>query len=140
MNQQSNNLILAQEWFARANDDELSAMAILKEKDGSPNTVCFLSQQIVEKFLKGFLVFKVKRFPKLHQLEELIKLCSEIDNQFKKLKTDAKSLSGFYISTRYPGDYPQFTFKDAENAFKKALRIKNFVLGKLNKLTETRSQ
>jgi HEPN domain-containing protein len=132
MNQPDNkNLILAQEWFARANDDELSAKDILKDREGSPNTVCFLSQQIAEKFLKSFLVFKIKRFPKVHQLEKLINLCNKIDDQFESIKEDAKYLSEFYISTRYPGDYPQFTFKDAEIAFKKAMKIKNFVLVKI---------
>ncbi len=132
MSQRNNkNLLLAQEWFLRAGDDELSAKSILKNKDSSPNTVCFLSQQIAEKFLKGFLVFKGVRFSKIHQLDRLVALCGEIDNQFENIKKEAEYLSEFYISTRYPGDYPQFTFKDAESAFEKAMGIKNLVLKKV---------
>ena len=36
------NLILATEWFKKADDNEASCEASLKEKAG-PNTVCFLS-------------------------------------------------------------------------------------------------
>ncbi len=93
MSQRNNkNLLLAQEWFLRAGDDELSAKSILKNKDGSPNTVCFLSQQIAEKFLKGFLVFKGVRFSKIHQLDRLVALCGEIDNQFENIKKEAEYL------------------------------------------------
>lgn len=35
------------------------------------------------------------------------------------------------LNTRYPGDYPQFTFKEAEQAFGNAINIKNFVLEKI---------
>ncbi len=55
------------EWFAKADDDEKSIRAILKE-GGAPSTACFLSQQIAEKYLKGLLVFLGKSFPKIHDL------------------------------------------------------------------------
>ena len=132
MSQQNNkNLELSKEWFLRAQDDEISAQDILEDKQGSPNTVCFLSQQMAEKLLKGFLAFHRKRFPKVHHLDRLINICKGIDSEFEKLRGDAEDLSEFYISTRYPGDYPQFSFQDAERAFKKALKIKSFVLSKI---------
>lgn len=131
MKPQNNNLELAKEWFLRAQDDELSIKDILEDRQGSPNTVCFLSQQMAEKYLKGFLVFSKKRFPKIHHLDRLVALCKEIDSQFEKLRSDAEELSEFYISTRYPGDYRQFSFKDAEEAFKKALKMKDLVLKKV---------
>ncbi len=125
-----NLLVLANEWFLKAKDDELSAKDILKDQKGAASTVCFLSQQMAEKYLKGYLVFKNKEFPKIHDLDKLVKLCANIDSRFVKIKTDAKFLSGFYIATRYPGDYPEFTFKDAKKAFEKAIKIKKFVLNK----------
>jgi HEPN domain-containing protein len=121
---------LAKEWFLRAQDDELSIKDILEDRQGSPNTVCFLSQQMAEKYLKGFLVFHRKRFPKIHHLDKLLNLAKKIDDQFENLRKEAEELSEFYITTRYPGDYPQFTFKDAEKAFKGALKIKEFILRK----------
>ena len=129
-NNKSNLEILANEWFAKAQDDELSAKDILNGKEGAPSTVCFLSQQMAEKFLKGFLVYKEKELLKIHDLDKLIKLCEEIDISFNEIKNPAKSLSDFYISTRYPGDYPEFTWPQAEKAFIFATEIKRFVLEK----------
>ncbi len=122
---------LTKEWFLKAQDDELSDRDILTDREGAASTVCFLSQQIAEKSLKGYLVFKERRFPKIHDLDKLVRLCKIIDSEFGKIKNDAKHLTDFYIATRYPGDYPQFNFKDTEKAFKKALKIKNFVLDKV---------
>jgi len=121
-----------EEWVKRANDDELSLEAILKER-GAPNTACFLSQQMGEKYLKAFLVHKKKWYPKVHALDALWELCNKIDSSFEELKNDAVFLNDFYVTTRYPGDYPSFSMKDAREAYQAALRVKNFVLGKIGK-------
>lgn len=122
-----------EEWIKRATDDELNAHSILTHRDGTPNGVCFLSHQMAEKYLKSFLVFQKKWFPKIHPLDKLVELCKNIDNSFVNLKEDAIFLNAFYIPTRYPGDYPEFSWQEAEQAFEAALRIKNFVLGKVKK-------
>lgn len=127
-NSPKTNLPLAKEWFAKATDDELSIKDILNDREGSPNTVCFLCQQMAEKYLKGYLVFYNIEFPKIHQLDKLINLCKKEDKQFEKLRKEAELLSEFYISARYPGDYTIFSFIDAEKAYKAASRIKEFIL------------
>jgi len=119
-----------EEWIRRANDDELSLEAILKE-GGAPNTACFLSQQMGEKYLKAFLVHKKKWYPKVHALDALWELCNKIDSSFKVLKNDAVFLNDFYVTTRYPGDYPSFSMKDGREAYEAALRVKDFVLDKI---------
>lgn len=133
MKNQKNIEELAKEWFLKANDDELSAKDILSDKEGASSTVCFLSQQMAEKYLKGFLVFSGKRFPKIHDLDKLVRLCGEAESEFKKIKNEAKYLTDFYIATRYPGDYPEFFWRDAEKAFRFAIKIKDFVLNKIEK-------
>lgn len=60
---------LAEEWFSKAKDDEMSAKDILQDREGAASTVCFLAQQMAEKYLKGYLVFQGKDFPKIHQLD-----------------------------------------------------------------------
>ncbi len=127
-NKKENLKKLAQEWFLKARDDELSSKDILGDKEGAASTVCFLSQQIAEKYLKGYLVFKGKKFPKIPDLDKLVRLCKKVAPEFENIKNEAKYLTDFYIVTRYPGDYPQFSFKEAEQAFRKALKIKKFVL------------
>lgn len=132
-NKFSSQELQVKEWLKRAEDDELNARSILTHKDGTPNGVCFLSHQMAEKYLKAFLVYKKKWFPKIHPLDKLAKLCSEFNPSFKDLKEDVIFLNGFYVPTRYPGDYPEFSWQEAEQAFKAATRIKHFVLKKIQK-------
>lgn len=117
------------EWFKKAKEDELSAMIIIRE-GGAPSTACFLAQQIAEKYLKGLLVFYNKKFPKIHDLFELETLLLKITPEIKEVQQDLEFLNRYYIETRYPGDYPQFSLKEAKEAFEKALKIKEFVLKK----------
>lgn len=44
------------EWLKKAEEDELSIGAILKENGGAPSTACFLAQQMAEKCLKSLLI------------------------------------------------------------------------------------
>ncbi|MEK9135263.1 MAG: HEPN domain-containing protein [Patescibacteria group bacterium] len=125
---------LASEWFAKAGDDELSARDILKDREGAASTVCFLSQQMGEKYLKGYLVYQEKSFPKIHQLDRLVKLCEKLDADFAKIMGEAEYLTGFYVATRYPGEYPQFSFEEAKEAIERAIKIKDFVLEKVFKV------
>ena len=130
-NRFSSQELQVKEWLKRAEDDELNARSILTHRDGTPNGVCFLSHQMAEKYLKSFLVYKKKWFPKIHLLDKLLELCSKIDNSFLKLKNDAIFLNAFYTPTRYPADYQEFSWKEAEQALKTATRIKDFVLTKI---------
>lgn len=123
--------LIVGEWIKRAQDDELNARSILTHRDGTPGGACFLSQQIAEKYLKAFLVEKKGEFPKVHHLEYLLKICAEINNDFVLLKDDAVLLSDFYVESRYPGNYPEFTWQEAEKAYESAGKIKEFVLLKI---------
>lgn len=121
------------EWFKKANDDELNAASLLTHRDGVPSGVCFLSQQMTEKYLKGLLVLYDQKFPKVHDLLELETLLLKIAPQIKESHQDLKSLNRYYIETRYPGDYPDFSWPEAEEAFKAAQRIKRFVWEKIKR-------
>lgn len=124
-----------QQWFTKADEDCLSANAILKDKDGAPSTVCFLSQQMAEKYLKGMLVFYGQEFPKVHDLLELESLLLEKTLEIKEFHEELKLLNRYYIETRYPGDFPEgFYWKDAEEALDSAQKIKEFVLTTIDKI------
>ena len=125
--------LLTREWIKRAEDDEINIIANLKHRDGTPTPICFLSQQMAEKYLKAFLVKKKKEFPKIHHLEFLLNLCLAINQSFANLKSEAVMLIKCYVANRYPGDYPEFTWQDAEKAYQAALQIKNLVLTNLEK-------
>ncbi|MDP3996024.1 MAG: HEPN domain-containing protein [bacterium] len=123
----NSNIKAHEEWIKKVADDELNAQSILTHRDGAPSGVCFLSQQIAEKYLKALLVFHQKPFLKVHDLLELETRLLEIEPDVKTLHQELVSLNRYYIETRYPGDYPDFSWQDADEAFKAASDIANFV-------------
>ena len=129
----SSKELQVEEWIKKGKDDELNARSILKHRDGTPGGVCFLSQQMTEKYLKAFLVGRKQWFPKIHPIDKLTQYCQKVDFSFLELKDDAIFLTEFYVETRYPSDYPEFSWKEAEQAFAAAQRIKDFVLKKIRK-------
>jgi HEPN domain-containing protein len=91
-------------WLFRANED----IAVVENLSSSniafyTSTICFHSQQAVEKFLKAFLIFHEVDFPKTHDLDFLLMECQKIHNSFMDI--DLKSLSDFGVSIRYPDDF-----------------------------------
>jgi len=122
--------IQVEEWTKRAEDDILATEVMLKE-GGLPTPACFHAQQAAEKYLKAFLVHKKKWYPKIHSLNALWELCYGIDTDFEEIKKDAVFLNEFYAATRYPGDYPSFSMKEAKEAYDAALRVRDFVVKKI---------
>ncbi|MBI5306296.1 HEPN domain-containing protein [Candidatus Wolfebacteria bacterium] len=123
--------LLAEEWIKKAKDDELNASSILKHRDGTPSGVCLLSHQMAEKYFKAYLVLKKGSYPKIHFLDKLTEISMKIDHSFIELKEEVALLDPFYTPTRYPGDYSDFLWDDAEKAFRATLRIKEFILDKI---------
>ncbi len=118
-------------WFDFAREDLLMAEGALERR--IYNQTCFHSQQGVEKTLKGFLRTKKQNIPKIHFLEELIELCSNIDHQFKSLKSRCSILDRYYIPTRYPDALPGMLPEglpqkdDAEEALETLRKVMDFV-------------
>lgn len=123
---------LVSEWLEKAHDDELNARSIMTHRDGTPSAACFLSQQMVEKYLKALLTFHKIEFSKVHDLILLAELLGKNEPEILDLKNDFAVLNRYYIETRYPGDYPEFSWQDAEKAFETAQKIKTFVVDKIS--------
>ena len=91
-------------WLFKANED----IAVIESLVNSgteyyTSTICFHAQQAVEKFLKGFLVYKNIDFPKTHDVDFLIIECQKVDKE--TFDIDLKSLTDFGVSVRYPDDF-----------------------------------
>jgi|SRR3989338_2041837 len=117
------------DWLKKAEEDELVIVRILEMGPFSP--ICFHSQQMAEKLLKALLIYSHSEPPKMHDLVELGALIEPAYADIKDLKHELKRLSQFYIQTRYPADYPEFTKKEAAESFDMATRIKEFVMSKI---------
>src|SRR3989344_2764104 len=129
-----NKTQLINEWIARANDDELNARSVLKHRDGTPANVCFLSQQMAEKYLKALLLSYTGDYPRTHDLNQLASLLEDyVSSIFYEMKSEIGFLNPYYVTTRYPADVSieSFTWEMAEQAFKATEKIKEFVLLKI---------
>ena len=91
---------LALQWIAMGEED-LDAARILIENNGSFRTVGFHCQQAVEKFLKAFLVYSEIKFPKIHDLTELYKLCVQADSSVQLDLDYLIHLTEFAVEIRY---------------------------------------
>ena len=118
-----------QQWILKAEDDVRWAENDFKSK--LYEEVCFISQQIIEKSLKAFLIYKKQHLLKIHDLPALLARCIQIDESFSQFEDACKKITEYYIETRYPGVDFQATEKMAAEAVNQAKEIFEFVKQKL---------
>lgn len=118
-------------WVIKANNDLTVAEHELNtsRKERVTEAICFHCQQAVEKYLKAFLIFHKQDFGKTHNLEYLLKLCSQQDKEFQAV--DVGNLSFYAVEIRYPDDFYIPTTKEAKENIKIAKQVKKFVLKKI---------
>ncbi len=124
---------LWQEWVKKADDDELNIKSILKHQDGTSNWVGFLAQQMAEKYLKALLVFHKRGYPKIHDLLRIASLIAPLAENVLAFDEELRRLTRLYIIDRYPGEMAELSWKEAEDAYAAARRIKEFVLSEIAK-------
>lgn len=120
-------------WLLKAFNDYKTAERLISAppEEIITDTLCFHCEQFVEKCLKAFLVNKKMDFKKVHDLEYLVKLCSDIDSEFEWLYEVAKKLSDYAVEVRYPEEFYTPTLEEAKECFEIASKVKDFVFGKL---------
>jgi HEPN domain-containing protein len=128
---QNNSKKLAKEWF-RIGDNEFGFAKLgFEDFDAFYPQICFQCQQAVEKYLKGFLVYHKQKFYKIHDLTELAKLCAKVDKDFLNFLPKTDILSQYYLTSRYPLEYPEAGKKEAKEALEIAKEIIEFIKIKL---------
>lgn len=115
-----------EQWLEKAEHDLLAAQLIIEQRPVILDISCFHSQQAVEKYLKTFLIYHKKDFPKTHNLDLLLKHCSDICGHFKAI--DVKNLEDFAVRARYPHDFLLPTQEEAEEFYQIAIQTKALVL------------
>ena len=119
-------------WFRRADNDLHVARLALNASHPLAEIACFHAHQCAEKCLKGYLVSKQTPFRFVHELAYLIRLCMETDPDFSALLDSAAELQDYATDARYPSEeFEPPTSKEAEEALKRAERIRKFVLSRL---------
>lgn len=89
-------------WLDRSESDLGYAKAGLRE--GYYPQACFVAQQAIEKALKGYLICRRRRYPKIHKLVELAALCKE--GWLNGFHEGLKIVDMYYIPSRYPEALP----------------------------------
>lgn len=130
---------LYQEWLKKVEEDEFAGKEILDGKQFHA-PACFHFQQVAEKSLKALLIFYGKEFPRIHDLIALASLIEPISPDIKNYKSDLEFLNRYYIETRYPGDYSEFTLEETQKALGSALNVKNFTLEKIKNPIKKRAE
>ena len=101
----------------------------IKDEEPITDVICFHCQQAAEKYLKAYLISKNVDFGKTHNLEYLVKLCSEIDTEFENVKVG--DLSFYAVEVRYPDDFYMPTIDEAKESLKLAKELEVFIKNKL---------
>jgi HEPN domain-containing protein len=108
---------LTHDWVEKAEGDFLVAMQIMRRrKQRVYDAACFHCQQMVEKYLKAYLVEAGLPFPKTHDLPTLLQLLLPLKPLWKAYEPPLKSLTEYAVNFRYPGD--NATLTEAKNAMK----------------------
>ena len=102
---------ITREWVDKAEADFHSAQLVLQPPSGSPNLdlVCFLSQQCVEKYLKGVLQAHDIEFSKTHNLTHLLDLVLPMQPLWESWRSAFRLLTEYAVEFRYPGEWADST-------------------------------
>ncbi|OFW21464.1 MAG: hypothetical protein A3H97_16000 [Acidobacteria bacterium RIFCSPLOWO2_02_FULL_65_29] len=103
-------------WFRKAEHNLLSISNNIAAANVPWDNVTFDAQQAAEKYLKGFLVFHGRSFPKVHDLGELLEFCSDYASELTVLTADCRVLTRLGAESRYPDAPGEPSEADARQA------------------------
>jgi HEPN domain-containing protein len=89
-----------QDWFRLAAKDLKRAEHLLNFDD--PEGGGYHLQQTVEKYLKGFLLWKGWKLKRIHDLEVLLNDALKYESTLEQYRNLCRKISGYYIIDRYP--------------------------------------
>ena len=118
-------------WLAKAVHDLRSAEWLVARPDPLCDAAGFHCQQVAEKALKAYLTWRDEPFEKTHSLVALVAKCLQFDASFETLRAAATTLTPYAVASRYPGDLPELTEAEAQEALALAREVWDFVLERL---------
>lgn len=100
----NNPLNEGQRWLSQAVEDLKWAQHLTEQ--GGWHIACFLSQQVTEKALKGYLYAQGEEIVLGHSVARLCASAAEYKPQFAEKAKRWSLLDSYYIPTRYPNGLP----------------------------------
>jgi HEPN domain-containing protein len=89
-----------QDWFRIGEKDLKRAEHLLCIDD--PEGAGYHLQQSVEKYLKGFLLYKGWKLKRIHDLEVLLNDALKYEKTLEKYRNLLQKVTGYYVIDRYP--------------------------------------
>ena len=129
-------LHLVNQWIEKAEEDYKNAEYTLTlEEDCPVSTVCFHSQQCIEKYLKALLICHSPVVPRSHDLIELHhRLPSE--NRPSVAEESLAILNRYAVESRYPGNWEVISRTEAEEVFRIARTLRGAIGEKISAMTD----
>lgn len=124
--------VYVRQWIEKAGDDLIVIDKLTQFEVVATSAVCFHCQQVVEKYLKAFLIANGVEIRKTHNIEFLLAECEEFDGDFSLI--DPKDLNDFGVDIRYPGDIYSPSVEETLAHKQIALEVKELVEQKLKLL------
>ena len=116
------------QWLLKAEEDFNAAKSLITHEASFLSTVCFHSQQAAEKYLKAFLTYHQVEFPKTHDIDELLDLIAPKASKLSESLRDVIVLTNYGVDVRYPGDFPDVSDSDAQQAIRMAEKVRKLIL------------
>jgi len=118
---------ITEQWKLKADRDLKLVEKELNTEEPLTDILCFHCQQAVEKYLKTYLISQCVKPPKTHDIAILLEECKKHDLAFSSL-SDVSYLTAYSVEIRYPDDFYIPEKSELFEAYKKAIRVKEFVL------------
>jgi len=129
MNEHKNDIVRM--WFKKADNDLKNIENNLASKDIPSDTICFHSQQAIEKYFKGALVYFEWEVSKTHDLVKILTEVTSFIPELSELEEPLEKISEFAVEVRYPDSFYEPTLEDAKGSYKFALRVRGIILNKI---------
>ncbi len=113
---------LPEDWFKKGAEDE-QAVGILFEHGGSISVAAYLLQQMLEKYMKGYLLSKGWKLKRTHDLEELLDEMVEFEPSFEEFREISQKATAFYFLERYPFFAVELSREDVKIAYLESLKF-----------------
>lgn len=118
---------LINSWLDKAEKDFRTIQHESTFPDAVKESICFHCQQAVEKYLKAYLVFLDLKFPKTHEIGELIAIIEKIDKEIGSFRDEADKLTDYAVELRYPDDWFEPSQDDVTEAIKITEQIRKYI-------------
>lgn len=120
------------QWRAKARSDWTTVEILLASERCPADTVCFHSQQFVEKLLKALLTRHGIEAPKTHDVRRLIQLAEPFAPELSRLSDASDALTAHGVETRYPDDWREIEPTEMNEVVELAKQLGEILRSKLD--------